>query len=170
MLTPDRSCSAPRIQPVDHGALAIAQQLHGVQMIAYAQEARLLGAIYFPPLERTVEEVRTADEKFLAAFIGEELVGAASVCPDREGTGMCIASLVVAPQFQRQGIGAALLASVLASHGAGEVTVQTGARNLPALSLYARAGFLECRRWQVGREPLELVQLLRPPSASSEGS
>lgn len=161
---------APRIRLVDHRALSIARQLHAVQMIAYAQEAKLLGAIYFPPLERTVEEVRAADEAFLAAFMGQELVGAVSVWPDPEGMGMNIASLVVSPEFQRQGIGVALLASVLATHGAGQITVQTGAKNIPAFSLYTRAGFVEFRRWLVGREPLELIKLLRPPGVSSERS
>lgn len=162
--------TAPRIQLVDHSALLMARPLHAVQMIAYAQEAKLLGAIYFPPLERTVEDVRTADEVFLAAFMGDELVGATSIWPDPEGMGMNIASLVVLPHLQRRGIGAALLASVLLTHGAREITVQTGARNKPALCLYARAGFVELRRWLVGREPLELVKLLRTPGVSSKRS
>ena len=129
-----------------------------------------MDAVYFPPLERTVEEVRTVDETFLAAFMGAELVGAVSVCSDPEGMGMNIASLVVSPQFQRQGVGTVLLASVLTAHGVGDITVQTGAKNAPALSLYARAGFLEFRRWLVGREPLELVKLLRAPRVISERS
>lgn len=161
---------APRILLVDHTAFSVARQLHAVQMVAYAQEAKLLGAIYFPPLERTVKDVRAADESFLAAFMGEELVGAVSVSPDPKGMGMNIGSLVVSPPFQRHGIGTALLARVLATHGAGEITVQTGARNVPALALYMRAGFIEFRRWLVGREPLELVQLLRPPSDPWERS
>jgi ribosomal protein S18 acetylase RimI-like enzyme len=156
----------PHIQFVDHRARLTAQQLHAVQMVAYAQEAKLLGAIYFPPLERTVDEVQATDEVFLAAFMGQELVGAVSVWPDPEGMGMNIGSLVVAPKFQRQGIGTALLTSVLAIHGSKEMTVQTGAKNLPALSLYARSGFIEFRRWFVGREPLELVKLHRLPGAS----
>jgi ribosomal protein S18 acetylase RimI-like enzyme len=82
---------------------------------------------------------------------------------------MNVASLVVTPQFQRQGIGAALMGSVVATHGSGAITVQTGVKNLPALSLYARAGFTEIRRWFVGREPLELVRLLRGPTVTSEG-
>jgi ribosomal protein S18 acetylase RimI-like enzyme len=131
-------------------------------MSAYAQEAQLLEATEFPPLERTVDEVRTSAEEFLAAFVGDEMVGAASVCPDPEGMGMNIASFVVAPKFQRRGIGKRLLATILAEHGRGELTVQTAARNLPALSLYAQAGFVELRRWPVGREPLELVKLRRP--------
>ncbi len=78
----------PRIELVDHSELSIARQLHAVQMMAYAQEAKLLGTIYFPPLERTAEGVRAARESFLAAFIGNELVGAASGWPDPEGMGI----------------------------------------------------------------------------------
>ena len=156
----------PRIQLVNHRDLLMAQQIHAVQMIAYTQEANLLGAIFFPPLERTVTEVQTSDEMFLAAFMGDDLVGAASVWPDPEGVGINVASLVVTPQFQRRGIGAALMGSVLATHGNGAITVQTGVKNIPALSLYEQAGFTEIRRWFVGREPLELVKLLRTPNVT----
>lgn len=153
--------SAFRIEVVDHRMPATARQLHTVQMLAYAQEARLLGALYFPPLERTVEDLRTSPEEFLAAFVGDEIVGAVSVWPDEEGMGTNIASLVVAPEFQRRGIGRSLMAAVLAVHAGGELTVQTGAKNSPALALYAQMGFVELRRWLVGREPLELVKLRR---------
>ena len=162
--------AAFHIEPIDHRALPIAQQVHAVQMSAYTQEAQLLGANYFPPLERTVDDVRTSAEEFLAAFIGDEMVGAVSVWPDREGMGVNIASLVVAPQFQRRGIGKRLLATVLAERGCGELTVQTGAKNLPALALYAQAGFVELRRWLVGREPLELVKLHRPAGSNDNAA
>ena len=156
-----------RIELVDHSVMGIARQVHAVQMTAYAQEAKLLGATYFPPLERTVEEVRTSAEQFLGAFIGTEMVGATGIWPDSEGMGMNIASLVVAPPFQRRGIGAALAGKILAEHGSGELTVQTGVKNLPALALYAQTGFVELRRWLVGREPLELVKLRRPATRGS---
>jgi ribosomal protein S18 acetylase RimI-like enzyme len=156
-----------RIEIVDHRALPIARQLHAVQLDAYAQEARLLGAVYFPPLERTLVDLRTSSEEFLAAFVGDEIVGAVSVRPDEEGMGISIASLVVAPQFQRRGIGRGLMAAVLSLHDSGELTVQTGAKNLPALALYAQVGFVELRRWLVGREPLELIKLRRPATSCS---
>jgi ribosomal protein S18 acetylase RimI-like enzyme len=152
--------TAFHIELVDHRAPAIARQLHAVQMSAYAQEARLLGAVYFPPLECTVEDLQNSDEEFLAAFVGGEIVGATSTRPDEEGMGTNISSLVVAPQFQRRGIARGLLAAVLAAHG-GELTVQTGARNWPALALYAQVGFVELRRWLFGPEPLELIKLRR---------
>ena len=156
-----------RIDPVDHRVPEIARQLHAVQMSAYAQEARLLGAVYFPPLERTVEEVQASAEGFVAAIVGGKIVGAISVLPDEEGMGVTIASLVVAPQFQRRGIGRALMAVVLQAHESEGLTVQTGVKNLPALALYQEVGFVELRRWLVGREPLELIKLRRTASTTS---
>ncbi len=159
----------PRIQAVDHRMPDMARQLHAVQMAAYAQEAALLGATWFPPLERTVQGVQASDETFVAAFVGDALAGAIGTGPDPDGLGTNIASLVVLPQFQRQGIATALMDAALSAHGGGEMTVQTGAKNAPALALYARTGFYELRRWLVGREPLELVKLLRPAGFRSRG-
>lgn len=155
------------IVPVTQKALPIAQQLHAVQMLAYAHECKLLGAIHFPPLDCTVDDVRNSAEAFLAAFIGVNLVGAVSTRADEERHGVNIASLVVRPQFHRQGIGRRLMAKVLAEHYGVELTVQTGAKNLPALALYSQLGFVEIQRWHVGQESLELVKLHRPPSTAS---
>jgi ribosomal protein S18 acetylase RimI-like enzyme len=154
------------VLPVDHTTLQIARQLHAVQMSAYAQEARLLGVRHFPPLERTVKEMQTNAEQFLAAFWGDEIVGAIGVWPDHEDGGMNIGSLVVAPQFQRRGTGRQLMMAVLHRWSHGSLTVQTGAKNLPALALYAQFGFVEFRRWLQGSESLELVKLRRSPGAA----
>jgi ribosomal protein S18 acetylase RimI-like enzyme len=159
--------SVLRLAKVDRSSSAIAGQIHRVQMLAYAQEAELLGAIDFPPLRRTVEDIRTCEEEFFAAVVDQELVGAVSVWPDQDGMGRNIASLVVAPAFQRRGIARQLMAEVLRRYGDATLTVQTGARNEPALNLYAQLGFVEIRRWFVGREPLELVKLCRAPSATA---
>ena len=102
-----------------------------------------------------------ARRKTLVAVMHGAIIGTAGLETAK------VQAVFVAPDWQRQGIGAALLASVLATHGSRSVTVQTGAKNVPALSLYARAGFLELRRWFVGREPLELVKLLHTASVNS---
>ena len=162
--------SAVRVEQVDHRSAASAEQIHRVQMLAYAQEAQLLGAIDFPPLRTTVDDIRTCEEDFFAAIMDDELVGAVSVQPDSEGLGTNIASLVVLPSFQRRGIGRSLMAEVLSRYGGEILTVQTGAQNGPALSLYAQSGFVELRRWFVGREPLELVKLYRLPRGAGENA
>ena len=159
--------SVLHLEHVDHRSPGIAGQIHRVQMLAYAQEAKLLGATDFPPLRRTPEEICTYEEDFFGAWVSEELVGAISVWPDPEGMGKNIASLVVAPAFQRRGIARRLMAEVLRRYGAEMLTVQTGVRNEPALNLYAQFSFVELRRWLVGSEPLELVKLHRAPIASA---
>jgi ribosomal protein S18 acetylase RimI-like enzyme len=159
-----------RIERVDHTQERVARAIHAVQMSAYAQEAELLGAVDFPPLLRTVADVRTCEEEFFVAYVVDELVAGLSVCPDPEGMGRNLASLVVAPPFQRRCIASSLMAEVLLRYGASTLTVQTGARNTPALTLYARAGFVELRRWLVGKEPLELVKLRRLPQSGAQPS
>jgi ribosomal protein S18 acetylase RimI-like enzyme len=152
---------------VDHTSESIARLIHSVQMSAYAQEAELLGAVDFPPLSATVQDVRTCDEEFIVAYAANQIVGAVSVAPDPEFMGTNIASLVVAPPFQRRGIARRLVAEVLHRYGASTLTVQTGAKNQPALGLYLQSGFVEFRRWRVAQHSLELVKLRRlPPSTS----
>ncbi len=157
-----------RIAAIDHRLASNAGRIHAVHLAAYAQEAALLGAASFPPLERTVRDVQAAQERFVAAFDGLRLVGAVSVGPDEETGAMNIASLAVAPAAQRRGIATLLMAAVVKRHGDQPMTVETGAGNAPALALYAAFGFVECRRWFVGREPLEMVRLRRPGPASAE--
>ena len=152
-----------RIDRVDHRDSAVAERIHAVQMQAYAQEARLLGAQDFPPLRVTTVQLQASEETFIAAFLDDELVGAISTEPDPDGKGTVIASLVVAPRAQRQGIARRLLAQALAAHRGDRITVQTGAGNVPALHLYARSGFTEIARWFTGPEPLEIVQLRHEP-------
>ncbi len=150
-----------RVAKVDHRQQANARQIHALQMAAYAQEAALLGAVDFPPLNRTIEEVQASTERFLGAFDHEVLVGAISVGAGEEPGSWNIDSLVVSPARQREGIARHLMVATLEQHGAGLMTVQTGAKNAPALALYLRFGFVEFQRWFVGREPLELVRLRR---------
>ena len=159
-----------RFEWTDNSSEAIARQIHAVQMSAYAQEAKLLGAIYFPPLSRTVDDIRNCQETFFAAFISNQLVGAISTLPDPEGMGTNIATLVVAPSMQRKGIAKLLIQEVLSQCDSASLTVQTGVKNVPALNLYYQHGFIEVRRWLVGHEPLELVKLRRSPMFDSQVS
>lgn len=152
-----------RIRRADHADPSIAAAIHTVQVAAYAQEATLLGVAHLPPLTRTVDDLRALDEVFLAAYSGEQLVGAISVHAEAADRRQHICSLVVAPGFQRQGIGRKLLAEALRLHPADILTVHTGALNTPALALYAQFGFVMGRRWHAGPERLELVELRRTP-------
>jgi ribosomal protein S18 acetylase RimI-like enzyme len=151
-----------RITSIDHRVLSIARQIHAIHMVAYRQEAALLGATRFPPLECTVTDIWHSTESFIGAFIEDELVGALSTWPDRKDGGTNIASLVVRPDHQRRGVGRALLRQTVVQLTNADLTVQTAARNVPAIALYHQFGFVEFRRWLAGREQLELVKLRRP--------
>jgi ribosomal protein S18 acetylase RimI-like enzyme len=149
------------LSTIDHRIQLLAQQIHVVWMAAYQQEAELLGLTRFPPLERRVDDILGSSEEFIGAFEAGTLAGVLSVCPDEEGRGISISSLVVHPAWQRRGLGLALVREITERYPASELTVQTAAANLPALALYARFGLKEYRRWTVGSEPLELVKLRR---------
>jgi len=159
-----------RIEPVDHTMTSVACEIHTVQLGAYSQEARLLGSVSFPPLRQTIDDIVRSGETFIAAYLDDALAGAISVCPDQRRGGNNISSLVVAPQFQRRGIGRRLLARVICEYGSASLTVQTGAKNLPAFNLYAESGFAEISRWRAGAEQLELVELHRPGTPDPAGS
>jgi ribosomal protein S18 acetylase RimI-like enzyme len=151
----------PRVVPLNHSIETVARAIHSVQMAAYAQEALLLGVKDFLPLHRTVTDIAHSGESYLGVYEGQSLVGALGLGLGQSGSGKNIDSLVVLPNHQRQGISTALLAEVVAQHGAEEITLQTGAKNLPALALYAGFGFREFKRWLLSQEQIELVQLRR---------
>lgn len=152
-----------QIMLLSHVDLAVATQIHAIQMLAYRQEAALIGVESIPPLEWAVDVIQNSRATFLGAFEHAELLGSVGVQPDDEDRGVNISSLVVAPAHQRRGVGRALLAAAIAASPRTEVTVQTSAKNSPALALYAEFGFAEYKRWVEGSEPVELVKLSRPP-------
>ncbi len=152
------------LSSINHRSHAVAHQIHAVQMAAYKQEAELLRVDRFPPLARTVDDVLTSLEEFIGAFDGGTLAGVLSACPDEEGRGISISSLVVHPAYQKRGLGLALVREATQRYLGSELTVQTAAANIPALTLYERLGFKVYRRWAISNEPFEMVKLSRSPA------
>jgi ribosomal protein S18 acetylase RimI-like enzyme len=155
--------SSVRIVPIDHHDLDNARRIHAVQMLAYAQEAELLQARHFPPLERTPADIQASQERFLAAVVDETLYGSIGLEPEDEPDHLTITSLVVSPAYQRRGVGRLLLAAVIRECAGSTLSASTGARNVPALALYRALGFVEHGRCTVGAEALELVTVRRAP-------
>jgi ribosomal protein S18 acetylase RimI-like enzyme len=147
------------LESVDHRSLEVARAIHGVQMLAYAQEAAVLGVVSLPPMKLTIEQLQSSDDRFHAAYWSAALVGAVGVIDKPGMSTMVINSLVVHPAHQRMGIATRLLLHVLAASEAASIRVSTGAGNQPALTLYRRHGFVEYKRWFVGPERLELAAL-----------
>jgi ribosomal protein S18 acetylase RimI-like enzyme len=156
-----------RIAALDHRDRATAERIHAIQVAAYSQEADLLGAASFPPLEKTVEDVERSDDRFLGAYLGEKLVGVVALEGDPASGSLLISSLVVLPAFQRKGVARSLLAAVGETFPAHTLTVSTGEKNGPALALYAGLGFREVQRKVVGHEHIAVIELRRADSMIS---
>ena len=162
------------IRGVDHRKPEFAAQIHVVQAAAYAGEARLVGidSRDFPPAQRTLTDIQHANEEFTVASIGDLIVGVISVeppeiaawCGQRLNT-VHIASLVVLPTHQRNGIGRRLVETVIEDYPNEVITVSTASGNAPALALYRKLGFGEARRCMIScaLRHIDLILLRREP-------
>ncbi len=121
---------------------------------AYEVEARLLGVQTFPPLKRTLADLRASDSTFYGFQSDSALVGVLELVA---GAPAEIASLGVHPEHFRRGIGQALVEHAL--HIAGPaLVVHTGAANTPARALYERLHFTVRKHYRT-KEGVDMVQL-----------
>jgi GNAT superfamily N-acetyltransferase len=150
------------IEVLDHRVRRTAESIHAIQMVAYQQEASLLGVTDFPPLRRTVNEIENSAERFFGARHELVLAGVIAIAGGESASEWNISSLVVLPQFQRRGVGRALLGAVISRFLDRIFTVSTGAINQPALELYAKMGFVESRQYLSGCGMISMVGLHRP--------
>lgn len=125
------------------------QQLYHLRQLAYRVEAQRLGVKTLPPLQRSIADLVAEPDSHLGIFHVHQLIGAISF------TEHLINSLVVHPDFFRQGIASRLLTDVLTSND--QWCVTTGANNLPAIGLYEKYGFRIFKRFEV--PGLQLVEL-----------
>ena len=147
------------VKPLDNSDAAVAAKIYVVQMAAYEQEARLIGAQHFPPLHVTADDVRLSNDLFFGIHCKQDIVGVIAVCENPSMRSLTVNSLVVHPSYQRRGVGRLLLSFVTSQFEALHITVSTAVKNTPALALYAKLGFVEVQRCFVGSERLELVAL-----------
>lgn len=117
----------------------VAATVLALQRASYAVEAELIGDNRLPPLLEDERGVSAWRGRWVMAWDGVDLVGAAAWC-DHDGH-VDINKVMVAPSAMRRGIASALLARVLAAAGDRHVVASTGRDNRPAVSLYAKHGF-----------------------------
>ena len=113
--------------------------LLSLQREAYAVEADLLGDDRLPPLQEDEHALAAWRGRWLTAWDGVDLVGAAAWTVEVDHVE--IAKVMVAPSATRRGIGSTLLARVLEAADDRPVVVATGRANAPATALYAAHGF-----------------------------
>ena len=153
------------VAQIDHRNRAVAERIHAIQIAAYSQEATLLGAVSFPPLQRSIADIERSDERFFGAYLDATLVGVIALEGKPSSAGMVISSLVVLPAFQRRGVARAMLSTIVGNFSSGALTVSTALQNAPALALYAQFGFVEVRRHLAGAEELPVAEFRRPAPA-----
>ncbi|GAB4247972.1 MAG: hypothetical protein Tsb0034_27330 [Ekhidna sp.] len=133
------------IQKLNHRKASIAKEIHRVFQASYKVEAELLGAKDFPPLKRTVKDFMESTASFYGILKDKEIAGIVQV--STKGNVTDINSLVVHPDYFRQGLGKQLVAHVLSTYDSDTFTVETGVDNKPAIQLYERLGFSEKDQW-----------------------
>ena len=117
-----------------------------IQRLAYLSEAAIYDDYSLPPLLQSLDEINLEFESktFLKADVDGGLVG--SVRASLVGAACVIERLIVDPEFQKRGIGSALLAHVeLAFAQANRFELFTGSRSAANLRLYERHGYVRFR-------------------------
>ncbi len=125
---------------VDNKKKEIAKEIRNIFQASYAVEAKLLGAVDFPPLKRTVSQFLNSNSTFYAYYFNQKISGLIEIKNNQRLTH--IKSLVVYPKDFRKGIGRRLVKFVLETYKT-IVTVETGINNRPAINLYTGLGFKE---------------------------
>ncbi|MQS11453.1 GNAT family N-acetyltransferase [Streptomyces kaniharaensis] len=147
-----------------------AEQILKLQYLGYQAEAELYGDWSIDPLTQSLESLRAelAEQRFLVARLGDEVVGTVRGRVDGDGIGR-IGRLVVHPRMQRHGLGGRLLDALerrLVEDGRPLTAYRlfTGHRSLGNLRLYARQGYRQAGVEQVTSR-LSVVHLEKPVSS-----
>ncbi|MGB5498226.1 MAG: GNAT family N-acetyltransferase [Maribacter sp.] len=129
------------IKKLDHRSIAVSEKIRSIFQASYAVEAKLLQAKDFPPLKRDIDGFLHSDTAFYGYYKNQEMVAAIEIKDNKDATH--IQSLVVAPEYFKQGIAQSLISYLFDTLDSTVYTVETGAANQPAKRLYIKNGFIE---------------------------
>ena len=147
------------IERLDHRDFGVAQEIHAVLGLAYAQEAELLQLVNSTEVEQDAEAIMQSELSYSGARQHGSLLGWISLGPDDEPQQYSIAMLVVRPEQQRRGIALALLGEAMQQAGGSSLSVVCACANRPAMALYQQLGFSPYRRGMMGKAAIEVVKL-----------
>lgn len=130
---------------LEHTNLNTAKAIRTIFQMSYAIEAKLLNADYFPPLHREIKDFTNCENIFYGHYKNNILTAVAEIKHEDKTTH--IQSLVVHPNFFKQGIAQELIKFIFKSFHPEMFTVETGADNIPACCLYEKMGFSKTSKW-----------------------
>jgi ribosomal protein S18 acetylase RimI-like enzyme len=133
------------IEKLKNSDLEIAKKMRLIFQASYKVEATLLNATNFPPLKRPLENYTESNTEFYGYSINEILAAVVEI--DTNNNYILIRSLVVHPDFFRQGIAGNLIKFVFETFKSNLFVVETGLENGPAKKLYEKFGFIEVEQW-----------------------
>ncbi|MEM1135244.1 MAG: GNAT family N-acetyltransferase [Bacteroidota bacterium] len=133
------------IERLDNTNQVISERMHALFQASYTVEADLLKAIDFPPLKRPLHDFLKSDTAFYGLWENEEIAAIVEIRVLQKV--LEIQSLVVHPNYFRQGLGRKLMMFILDTFDAEIYTVETGLENKPATQLYKKLGFQEVKQW-----------------------
>ena len=123
----------------------VSETIYTVFQASYKIEAKLLDAIDFPPLKRSVQNFIDSKTELFGYYSDEILAGVIELKTETDSTH--IQSLVVHPNNFRQGIASKLMTFTLENFNSKIITVETGFQNIPAINLYKQFKFIETKKW-----------------------
>lgn len=147
------------IRTLNHKDQQVAEVIRSVFQDSYPIEAKLINAKDFPPLKRTLVEFLDSKTVFYGFYKEKNLAGVVEVKTEVNNTH--IQSLVVHPEFFRQGIGSALVQFVLENYSTKTFTVETGLANEPAKDLYYGFHFRKVKEYSTAQGIRKIAFLMR---------
>ncbi len=154
------------LHPLAHQQRDVAAAILAVMQQAHEQEGRWLQLSPVPPLLDTVADIQASSRFHLGALQGDDIVGVLVIAPDDEPGQLSIASLVVLPNVQRQGLARRLVQNAL-QRGPGVVfSVSAASANTAAMALYTSLGFVPYRQGALGPASLAITKLRRQAGAA----
>ncbi|MDE3743324.1 GNAT family N-acetyltransferase [Maribacter polysaccharolyticus] len=133
------------IERLQNKDMQVSEKIRSVFQLSYKIEAELLNATDFPPLKRPLENYVNSETEFFGYFKENELAGVIEITHNDNHTH--INSLVVSPDFFRQGIARKLMEFVFKTFDSKLFVVETGLENGPATKLYKKFDFKEVKQW-----------------------
>ena len=122
-----------------------AEAIREIFQLSYSIESRLLNAIDFPPLNRSISQFTNCESEFHVYKNNDKIIGVIETKNIQNK--IHIQSLVVHPEYFRRGIGSKLVQFTINNNIQQIFTVETGVKNLPAVKLYENFGFIEIDQW-----------------------